>query len=1017
MQINEQKNNIYSFNINPKDVKMVGLKYPYYKICNQPNDTFLNSKTNSKSIIRSEFEKIKNQQGLIGKVWDGFKNLVGMKSGSNQIEKIIKSAEKGEISEEEAQKSIEKYKEGQNLCVDVVADLASGILSVGAFSLSVGGALFTGGASLAAGLAIAAATGAGVKIGIKASDAKATEKEYGAKNLLYDTLTGGVNGLLAPVTNGLGNCVTKTIGQKLGLKIVQEGAEEAAEQVIKHGIKESVKSAILNQSIDVVGDNMAKKAMALGMGMAVDGALGGSSDNMLRAALNGEDVLKAGVQGAIGGAIMAPVIGSGFRIAGKAGKSINNKITTKIVLPDGVNTKFKQGRVGDCALLSTIDAMMNNPSTSKVIKKSITKTIGGDYNVKIGNKVVKVSKNAISDEMLSDITGIKIFEQAYKQLTGNLDGGFSDEVAKHFGLTPVHITNDAITDEVLNKIAKEKGSSALSLGTLVDGEGKININGGQRHYFTIRDIDSENRILTLTSPLDTSKEIKISYEDVKNCAVSIDGGTVKSIDLPNSMRNPGDVKFRASTLQISDMCESIMDCDGSGELDEEVVRRVLSSIYPDQKVADTTAFDKIQKLITSYSDDIDQYLYEDAENLNSVLEFIGKTHKLIGPENLDDYRIEQVMNTIMDGEEILVSDNIDLFNQLGDLLEKPLSNLDKDTRVDLFFQILKHIEGESIDNNIESMISQLKRLGVNFSDDKLSKTLVEIYKNGVPESEVQKKFDEYTISSKVFAYLKPENVDEDYFNSLFSSVIKELKDRGYDEEEIATLIRYSYMAFMDRQFINCANTTLFADTIEEMQRISDTSVITEYTTGSEPFNDILTVPVENLEDLPKPKQSVSDGKYSFSDSLSKIRELDLCLKNIKTKRDMTVYRGEGYEVLNAYKLSDGELLGNAINNAMKANDENRINEIIADILGAEITQPHFMSTAYTESGARVFVKHGGGVLWSIDAPKGSNGLYIDPFNSVNGKESEILFGRNTKLLIKDAKLEDDIFQIYAEIVS
>ena len=121
----------------------------------------------NKSEIRKEFEEVKSQQGLIGKAWDGFKNLFGMKSGSKHVEEIIKKAEKGEISQEEAKEAIEKYKEGQKTSVDVVADVASGILSVLAFTLAVP----TGGASLAIGLGLATAVGAGIKVGVKATDA------------------------------------------------------------------------------------------------------------------------------------------------------------------------------------------------------------------------------------------------------------------------------------------------------------------------------------------------------------------------------------------------------------------------------------------------------------------------------------------------------------------------------------------------------------------------------------------------------------------------------------------------------------------------------------------------------------------------------------------------------------------------------------------------------------------------------------------------------------------------------
>ena len=501
----------------------------------------------NKSEIRKEFEKVKKQQGIIGKVWDGLKNLIGMKSGSKYIETIIRKAEKGEIKQEEVQEAIAKYKEGQKTCVDVVADLASGILSIGAFALAVP----TGGASLAVGLGLSTFIGAGIKVSIKAGDAFTTGKEYNKKDLLYDSLTGAVNGLLAPVTNGIGNTVTKTIGGKLGIKVAQTGAEKVTEQAVKQGIKQTAKNVILNQAVDVSGGSIAKRVLALGAGMAVDGALGGASDNMVRAGLNGDNVIDAGIQGAIGGAIMAPVIGGGFRIAGKAGQTINNKIITKIVLPDGLNTKFRQGQIGDCSLLSIIDGMMNNKKLSKMFKKSITKTIGGDYNVKIGDQIVRVAKESLSDEMLSDKTGIRIFEQAYKQLTGDIDGGFAELVAKQFGLNPVHITKDLITDDLLDTLSKTSKDTVLSFGTLVDTDGVIS-SSGTRHYFTIKDIDIDNKMVTLTSPIDTSVKIKLSYDDVKTMGISIDGGSIEKLDLPNIERTIDDKVFKAAKTHIDD---------------------------------------------------------------------------------------------------------------------------------------------------------------------------------------------------------------------------------------------------------------------------------------------------------------------------------------------------------------------------------------------------------------------------------------------------------------------------------
>ena len=312
-----------------------------------------------KSDIRESYEEIKSQQGVIGKLWDGFKNLLHLKSGSNQVEKVIEQAENGEITEEEAQEAIDKYEAGQKMCVDVAADIVSGIISMSAFILAVP----TGGASIAVGLAASTAVGAGVKIGIKAGDALVTGKDYNAKDLLYDTATGAINGLIAPVTNGLGNCVTKTVGKKLGLEIIEQGGKQAAKEVVKQTASQGIKSAILSQSVDVAGGTVLKRAAALGAGMALDGALGGASDNMVRAALNGDNVVKAGVEGAIGGLILSPIIGGGMRVAGKAASKFKNTMISNTVDNVDMSTLAKKtdDTITDIVDSSVSDTAVNIP--------------------------------------------------------------------------------------------------------------------------------------------------------------------------------------------------------------------------------------------------------------------------------------------------------------------------------------------------------------------------------------------------------------------------------------------------------------------------------------------------------------------------------------------------------------------------------------------------------------------------------------------------------------------------------
>ncbi len=575
------------------------------------NFNVFDTENNAKE-LENELKSVQEEQGFIGKAWNGIKSIFG--GGSSKVEKNIEKYKNGEITFEEAQESIKKYQDGQKMSVDVVGDIASGILAVGAFSLAIGSAVVTGGASLPIALGIATAAGAGSKIAIKASDSAVGGREYSLKDLGYDAATGAVNGLLAPVTNGIGASVTKTIGTKMGLTVVKEGTEE----VIEQGVKQGIKSIITQQGVDVIGGTLKARAFATAAGMAVDGAIGGSADNMVRAALNGEDVFEAGVQGAVGGMIMAPVIGGGFKLAGKAGKALNNKITTSSVMPDGVNTKFAQGAEGDCALLSVLDGMMNSKDAQKKIKSAISSPVGSDfYNVKIGNKSVNVLKSSLADEAsdsLSDSKAIRIFELAYKQLQGTddaLDGGFAEVIAKQFGLNPVHITSDSISDEVLDTIAKENRNTVLSLGAFVDGDGNI-AETGSRHYFSIKNIDADTKTVKVTNPYDSSKVIELSYDDVKKLGISIDGGSLNETSLPNVTRTLDDGKFFGNTVNITRKQRSDAENAKIIELLKDV-KSVKDSGYIDE--ADLSELmDALDSGVGDYSSIISEVQYQQIKN-------------------------------------------------------------------------------------------------------------------------------------------------------------------------------------------------------------------------------------------------------------------------------------------------------------------------------------------------------------------------------------------------------------------
>ena len=293
-----------------------------------------NSTTNADvaAQLKAELNKTKGEQGLIGKAWDGVKNLFGMKAGSNNVEKAIEQLEKGEITQEEAQEVLTKYQDGQKMCIDVVGDMVSGIVAVGCAAA----APLTGGASLLG----AAGAGAAVKVAIKGADCAVGGRDYKLKDFGYDLITGSINGAMAPITNALGGVVgtgvAKVCGLNAGKVIVKETGEKVIEESVKQAGKSFLSNLLAKQGTEYIAKEGAKVGLkttlatiaAYGADMAVDGALGGATDGFARSLAEGdfENMGENVTQGFVGGLIAAPVIGGGFRLAGKAGSKVGSKL-------------------------------------------------------------------------------------------------------------------------------------------------------------------------------------------------------------------------------------------------------------------------------------------------------------------------------------------------------------------------------------------------------------------------------------------------------------------------------------------------------------------------------------------------------------------------------------------------------------------------------------------------------------------------------------------------------------------
>lgn len=298
-----------------------------------------------------KLNKIKKEQGFIGKGWDWFKNKTGIGDSSNkaqmqinaerdmlkqlrqpnakidqkQFEKItgqkytkanLEKFKKGEFLH--ASQKVAGYQEGQEMAVDVVADVAAGATSFTIYTLSIAAATFTGGGSIALGVALAAGTGALVKTGVKYADAVSGGRKYTLNDAKKDASTGAVSGLLAPITAGAGGAIGKTVATKLGLQTIKTVGKEIGEDVVENSFKQTLKTSMMSPgAFKYVGEGAGKKILAYGSEVVTDGVLNGGIDNGFRTAINGGSL--SNVAKATGeGALFAPLVGLGMKGTGFA---------------------------------------------------------------------------------------------------------------------------------------------------------------------------------------------------------------------------------------------------------------------------------------------------------------------------------------------------------------------------------------------------------------------------------------------------------------------------------------------------------------------------------------------------------------------------------------------------------------------------------------------------------------------------------------------------------------------------
>ena len=230
--------------------------------------------------LNESFSEVQDEQGLIGKLWNGFKNLTGLGLSSNDVQEKIEQYEQGEITYEEALETIESFSDKQEGAVNIIANTVTGVATAGI-------AVATGGAGA---LLMGAAIGGATKAGVKTLD-RATNNVEGdaldAKEIVKDSLTGAVDGMVSAATAGLikGPIAGQTVKQAVKQGMVQGATSGAITGGVTGAADYTVNTIADNEEFTFEGllKSTAQNAIT---GAVFGGVLGGITGGVSQNALN-----------------------------------------------------------------------------------------------------------------------------------------------------------------------------------------------------------------------------------------------------------------------------------------------------------------------------------------------------------------------------------------------------------------------------------------------------------------------------------------------------------------------------------------------------------------------------------------------------------------------------------------------------------------------------------------------------------------------------------------------------------
>lgn len=459
-----------------------------------------------------------------------------------------------------AREAIEDYKETQETAKDAVVGVVSGVVSTAVVTVcsaaGICAAPFTAGASLglvAAGFAIAGATGAAVSTGLNAVDSIYDKDGDGSLDFNYswkeagkDALIGSLNGIVGNLSNGVGAAVTGKI------------STQATQTAVTTTLRETINKGATNLGGKVAG------AAVEGF---IDGSISSSGEYAINALMdeNVDFSLKQFAETGLQGGLFGSVFNVGLTTASIGLSSVSDAFKAKNFEVD-------------------VNEFLANGTTN--------------------NKLAEMVAGKLDDSLL-DSNGM-INHYAAGQLMKNAETAL-DSLETHFKTLGLD-TNDAI--KVLDSVPL---SEMPNVPTMISALSQLDISGIDMTTVDgvsdgLRKIDDVklNENGTLSSMKVVSDGQEITFEFDKNGKLDAVGISNNSddidIDVDDDIHDSLIYKYVDMPIETNDVIDKINKLVDLGKLPEDID---YTKILNDPTHVNTDFYNDLTKLYNAYAKGID----------------------------------------------------------------------------------------------------------------------------------------------------------------------------------------------------------------------------------------------------------------------------------------------------------------------------------------------------------------------------------------------------------------------------